>query len=139
MDERSGWTAEEMDENPYQTPTGEPSVSVASSGAGCRGVRLSVFFLNCFLLVLFPPTCCPCGFGPIGFIIQPYVILLGCPTILLGFIAPDVVETHRAAFFTAYIINFVVVSYLIGEFAGRLWSRKRVLSRDAGRRTPQAR
>jgi len=60
-----------MDENPYQTPSGEPFVSVASPPAGCRGVRLSVFFLNCFLLVLFPPTCCPCGFGPIGFLPIP--------------------------------------------------------------------
>lgn len=70
-----------MIENPYDSPHAELSASAVPSPTGSRGVRLSVFFVNCFLLLLFPPTCCPCGFGPIGFIIQPYLILLGCPTI----------------------------------------------------------
>ncbi len=114
-----------MIENPYESPHAEPSASAVPSPAGSRSVRLSVFFVNCFLLVLFPPTCCPCGFGPLGFIIQPYLMLLGFPTVLLGFLAPDAINANRAAFFAAYIVNYVVVSYLIGELAGRLCCRKR--------------
>jgi hypothetical protein len=114
-----------MIENPYESPHAETSVSAAPSSAGSRRVRLSVFFVNCSLLLLFPPTCCPCGFGPIGFIIQPYLILLGFPMILLAFVAPDAMAANRAAFFAAYIVNYVVVSYLIGELAGRLCCRKR--------------
>ena len=114
------WAGRAMIENPYESPHAEPSASAVPSPAGSRSVRLSVFFVNCFLLVLFPPTCCPCGFGPLGFIIQPYLMLLGFPTVLLGFLAPDAINANRAAFFAAYIVNYVVVSYLIGELAGRL-------------------
>jgi hypothetical protein len=64
-------------------------------------------------------------FGPIGFIIQPYLILLGFPMILLAFVAPEAMAANRAAFFAAYIVNCVVVSCLIGELAGRLCCRKR--------------
>ncbi len=36
------------------------------------------------------------------------MLLLGLPTLLLGFVAPDWVVTHRALFFVAYIVNYVV-------------------------------
>jgi hypothetical protein len=117
-----------MVENPYETPHAEPSASVVgkSQPAGNRRIRLSVFFANCLLLVLFPPTCCPCGLGPIGFLALPYMLLLGCPTILFGFLAREAIETHREVFFAAYIVNYVVMSYLVGEFAGWLFGRRQV-------------
>jgi len=115
-----------MCENPYESPHVEPAASIITpSPPASRGVRLSVFFANCLLLVLFPPGCCPCGLGPIGFLFQPYMMLLGVPTIVFGFLAPDVIVTNRAGFFTAYIVNYVVMSYLMGELAGRIYGRKR--------------
>jgi hypothetical protein len=115
-----------MCENPYESPHSEPAASTTTpSPPSSRRIRLSVFFANCLLLVLFPPICCPCGFGPIGFLVMPYMMLLGFPTIVFGFLAPDVIVTNRAGFFAAYIVNYVVVSYLIGELAGRVYCRKR--------------
>ncbi len=61
---------------------------------------------------MFPPTCCPCGFGPIGFLIQPYLILLGLPTILVPFVFPTVREDHVQLLMVAHIINFVLLSYV---------------------------
>lgn len=114
-----------MATNPYESPSVSESAPAPLASAGGRRVRLSVFFVNCFLLLLFPPTCCPCGFGPIGFLVQPYVILLGFPTILVGFVAPGTIQSHPVAFISAYIVNAVTVSYVMGEFAGRLFCRKR--------------
>jgi len=123
-----------MTENPYETPHAEPSASAVGKPqpAGNRRIRLSVFFANCLLLVLFPPTCCPCGLGPIGFLALPYMMLLGFPTILFGFLAMDTVETHRGAFFAVYIVNYVAMSYLVGEFAGWLFGRRQVRQTVSG-------
>lgn len=114
-----------MDDNPYESPDAEAPAPVVSGHGGSRRVRLSVFFANCFLLLLFPPTRCPCWAGPIGFMIQPYLLVLGLPTILVAYLVPDVIESHRGAFFTAYIVNYVAVSYLIGEMVGRCVRRAR--------------
>ena len=95
-------------------------------------MRLSVFFANCLLLVLFPPICCPCGLGPVGFIVLPYMLLLGCPTILFGFAAPEAIEANRGLFFAAYIVNYVVMSYVVGEFAGWWFGGRQVPQAVAG-------
>ncbi len=122
-----------MMKNPYEPPRSQPStVPGPSRQTGSRRIRLSVFLAHCLLLVLFPPGCCPCVFGLIGFLFLPYMLLLGLPTILLGFVVPDMVVTHRAMFFAAYIVNYVMVSYLIGEWAGRFFCRKQVPETDGG-------
>ncbi len=126
-----------MTENPYeppQSPSRNPIVSERKTPArqASRSVRLSVFLTHCLFLVLFPPGCCPCGFGMIGFLFQPYMILLGMPTILLAFLFPDLLGENRAIFFAAFIANYVVMSYLIGEWAGRIFGRKPVLEPDVG-------
>jgi hypothetical protein len=36
------------------------------------------------------------------------------------------VETYRATFFCVYIVNYVIVSYIVGEFAGRILGKKTV-------------
>lgn len=59
------------------------------------------------------------------FLLMPYMMLLAFPTIVFGFLAPEVIVTNRAGFFAAYIVNYVVVSYMIGELAGRVYCRKR--------------
>jgi hypothetical protein len=117
-----------MGENLYDSSSTNSELNLAGRPRRIpsRGVRLSDFFAHCFLLFLFPPTCCPCGFGQIGFIIQPYLLLLGFPTILVGYIAPSVVDSQRGLFLAAYIANYVSVSYLIGELAGRLFARRPV-------------
>ena len=53
------------------------------------------------------------------------MILLGFPTIIFGFLASDAIATNRETFFAAYIVNYVVMSYVIGELAGRLFGGKR--------------
>jgi CDP-diglyceride synthetase len=114
-----------MVENPYE-PSRVASSPPTALSSGSRKIRMSVFLANCFLLLLFPPICCPCGLGPIGFILQPYLLLLGVPTVLFGFLAPATVETYRATFLCVYIVNYVIVSYIVGEFAGRILGKKTV-------------
>jgi CDP-diglyceride synthetase len=112
-----------MVENPYE-PSRVASSPTTALSSGSRKIRMTVFFANCFLFLLFPPICCPCGLGPIGFILQPYLLLLGVPTVLFGFLAPETVATYRATFLCVYIVNYVIVSYIVGGFAGRLFGKK---------------
>ncbi len=120
-------------ENPYEPPRSQPSAPPKpSQQTGSRPIRLSVFLAHCLLLVLFPPGCCPCGFGPIGFLFLPYMLLLGFPAIILGFVVPDVMRTIPATFLVAYIVNYVVMSYLIAELAGRYFGRKQIPETDGG-------
>lgn len=114
--------------NPY-TPPVSPLVSKPVQvirGTPSGRVRLSVFFANCGLLLIFPPVCCPCGLGPIGFIVQPYFMLMGCPTILAAFFVPSIVDSHRSLFLAAYLANYVIAAYLIGEITSRVLARRAV-------------
>jgi|GEM_PF-4996165 len=113
--------------NPFETSGNDPDnrriqQTHARHPVNHTGVRLSVFAGHIVLLLMFPPTCCPCGFGPIGFLIQPYLILLGLPTILVPLLFPAIREDHIQLMMIAYIINFVLLSYVVGEFAGKWYA-----------------
>lgn len=75
--------------------------------------------------------------GPVGFIVLPYMMLLGFPSILLGYLLPDSNGASQHVFLVADIVNYVLMSYLVGEFAGRLFPRGE-RSSDAGSDAPAA-
>lgn len=117
------WISTAVNQNPYEPSLAASSPPVDLSRAGGRGVRLSVFFANCLLLLLFPPICCPCGLGPFGFVVLPYMMLLGFPTVLSGYaVAGD--DASRGVFLCAYVVKYVVVSYLTGVLAGRAFVKR---------------
>jgi hypothetical protein len=105
------------DENPYQSPVSAPYAR--RTGRDARGspvVRLGVVGFHVFLLMAFSPFCCPCGFGPIGFLIQPYMMLLGLPSILLPVALPQLHESNPPLTMSLYVINVVLLSYLLGHW-----------------------
>ncbi len=109
-----------MVENPYESPKSELASGGKTAARRAKSFGLSILAINSFLVFLAPPTCCPCGLGPIGFLIQPYLLLLGFPTILIGLISPEAVRGNPAPFLIAYIINMAFVSYLLGHFASKI-------------------
>ena len=115
----------EMGENPYESPKVEQSPPQRTRKKRRRSIGLQILLVNSVLVLLFPPTCCPCGFGPIGFLVQPYLVLLGFPTILVGFIVPNAVSEHPGLFLVAYLVNMVVVSYLMGRLVSLFFGSSR--------------
>ncbi len=78
------------------------------------------------LLGLFPPTCCPCGLGPIGFLIQPYLMLLGTPAIFLPLVFPQMRTGNELTFLSLYVTNYVLLSYGLGVLVNRRLKRTRL-------------
>jgi hypothetical protein len=75
----------------------------------------------------FSPFCCPCGFGPIGFLVQPYMMLLGLPSILLPVALPQLHESNPPLTISLYVINVVLLSYLLGHWVDLYLRRRRSL------------
>lgn len=113
-------------QNPYDAPTSaELPVPAAAPATGSVRTRMGVLGCNTVLLVLFPPTCCPCGLGPIGFIVQPYMLLLGFPSIFAPLAIPHLRTASELAFLSLYVINYVLMSYGLGVIVDRLQRRRR--------------
>ena len=105
------------DRNPYEsTLSARHSQRSARNAPGSPLVRMGVVGLNTFLLIAFSPFCCPCGFGPIGFLIQPYMMLLGFPSIVLPIALPQLHEANPLLTLSLYVTNFLLLSYLLGHW-----------------------
>lgn len=112
--------------NPYESPANvEPLLLNADSDGGSRPVRLGILAFNTILLGLFPPTCCPCGLGPLGFILLPYMLVLGMPSIFLPFAFPQMRDGSESIFLSIYVTNYVLLSYGLGVYVDRLRKRRR--------------
>ena len=86
---------------------------------------MGILGFNTVLLGLFPPTCCPCGLGFLGFIIQPYMVLLGIPSIFIPFAMPQMRTGNEVMFLSLYVTNYVMLSYGLGVLVDRWRQRKR--------------
>ena len=102
-----------MTTNADQTPKIESSAlhSTAAKQRWTPGLR--VVLVNSLLFVL---LCVP-GFLPLYRCrwLESYFLVIGFPTTLAILISPDTVHGHPHAFVMAYIVNIVVVSYLLGQ------------------------
>lgn len=105
--------------NPYESTKTAHLQLNAKPAAGSMRIRLGVLAFNSILLGLFPPTCCPCGLGPIGFIIQPYMFLLGLPSIFLPIALPQLRTGNELTFLSIYVTNYIVMSYGLGVLVDR--------------------
>jgi hypothetical protein len=114
----------EMAENPYQSPATKPTAGRRKPAKSRWSLGVRVLVVNSLLLFLVAPIGCPCWLGPIGFIIQAYLLLLGIPVILFAPAFGD----HQDIFLVAYIVNVAVVSYLMGyafSFFVPAWRKRR--------------
>lgn len=103
-----------MDDNPYETPQA-PLTSLVAPPPRRRNWGLHFVLVNAVLLLLFPPIGCPCCYGALAYVILPYWMALGFPTILAGWIAPEATRAAPGAFLAAFIVNVVLVSYFVGR------------------------
>jgi hypothetical protein len=77
---------------------------------------LPLVVVGAFLMVLSVSKEGPSEFAAFNALVGGYLSVLGFPTTLLVYFCPNVVHENPTAFILAYVVNFVVVSYLLGEF-----------------------
>lgn len=89
---------------------------------------LPLVIVNAFLLV---PYCgikgCPFEFAAFNILAGGYLLILGFPTTLVLYLCPDVIRENSMAFIPAYVVNFVIISYFLGQFVS--WTLRRLVGR----------
>ena len=110
-----------MSKNPDETPEVEVPLPQREETKPRWNLGLRIALLNAFLVLVFPPYCKPLplfyGLDAVGACLAPYLLLLGLPTTLAILISPNLVREYPHAFLATYIVNMVVVSYLLGRCA----------------------
>jgi len=99
--------------SPVQTHPGRQTARRQRMSLGVHSVVVNSCLLVFFGLCLSPVP-----------LAESYLLVMGFPATLLLFFCPDaVVRGHPYAFVAVYIVNFVVVSYCLGNLLSRIWHR----------------